>query len=159
MFPNPIIQSDSSIAVRLILECYRSVYFVLESSKAANRESASTDIIALELVGLSSRSSSTVKRAWQDFKPRRFQASTTPTMSAVTIQERGPLTTQSNSAVDSSVPLFPHLAQRASRSPSSKARIRVKNRRKRYLETHPEYFLSPSLELAGLPCTRSWPIM
>lgn len=29
-------------------------------------------------------------------------------------------------------------------------RIRIKNRRKRYLDTHPDYF-SPSLELAGLP--------
>ena len=29
------------------------------------------------------------------------------------------------------------------------ARIRVKNRRKMYLDRHPEYF-SPSLELAGL---------
>ena len=28
-------------------------------------------------------------------------------------------------------------------------RIRIKNRRKRYLDTHPDYF-SPSLELAGL---------
>lgn len=31
------------------------------------------------------------------------------------------------------------------------ARITIKNRRKRYLDTHPEYFSSPSLELAGLP--------
>ena len=29
-------------------------------------------------------------------------------------------------------------------------RIRIKNRRKRYLDLHPEYFLSAELELAGL---------
>ena len=46
------------------------------------------------------------------------------------------------------------LLQRPPRSPSSKARIIIKNRRKRYLDTHPEYFSSQSLELAGLPCTR-----
>ena len=28
-------------------------------------------------------------------------------------------------------------------------RIRVKNRRKRYLDTHPDYFKSADLELAG----------
>lgn len=28
-------------------------------------------------------------------------------------------------------------------------RIRIKNRRKRYLDLHPEYFKSPELELAG----------
>ncbi|KAL9002407.1 MAG: hypothetical protein Q9188_004655 [Gyalolechia gomerana] len=33
-------------------------------------------------------------------------------------------------------------------SPTSLARIRVKNRRKQYLDTHPEYLSSPSLELA-----------
>ena len=41
------------------------------------------------------------------------------------------------------------LARRPSRSPAALARVRVKNRRKRYLDIHPEYFLSPSLELAG----------
>ena len=37
-------------------------------------------------------------------------------------------------------------------SPSSPQnnRITIKNRRKKYLDTHPAYFLSPSLELAGL---------
>lgn len=45
------------------------------------------------------------------------------------------------------------LSERPSRSPSSEARIIIKNRRKRYLDTHPEYFSSPSLELAGLPYT------
>jgi len=35
------------------------------------------------------------------------------------------------------------------RSPAALARIRTKNRRKRYLDLHPEYF-SSSLELAGL---------
>lgn len=30
------------------------------------------------------------------------------------------------------------------------ARIRVKNRRKMYLESHPLYFESPDLELAGI---------
>lgn len=30
------------------------------------------------------------------------------------------------------------------------ATVRIKNRRNRYLDTHPEYF-SPTLELAGLP--------
>ena len=45
------------------------------------------------------------------------------------------------------------LSNRPSRSPSSIARITIKNRRKRYLDTHPEYFSSPSLELAGLPYT------
>lgn len=33
-----------------------------------------------------------------------------------------------------------------------KARIRVKNRRKMYLDSHPSYFKSPDLELAGIPC-------
>jgi hypothetical protein len=31
------------------------------------------------------------------------------------------------------------------------SRIRVKNRRKRYLDLHPEYFCSADLELAGPP--------
>jgi len=29
------------------------------------------------------------------------------------------------------------------------ARLKVKDRRRRYLETHPEYYKQPSLELAG----------
>ncbi|KAL8847134.1 MAG: hypothetical protein Q9221_007799 [Calogaya cf. arnoldii] len=33
-------------------------------------------------------------------------------------------------------------------SPSSLARIKIKNRRKHYLDSHPEYFASPALELA-----------
>ncbi|KAL8730577.1 MAG: hypothetical protein Q9181_004616 [Wetmoreana brouardii] len=33
-------------------------------------------------------------------------------------------------------------------SPSAVARIRIKNRRKHYLDSHPEYFSCPSLELA-----------
>lgn len=37
------------------------------------------------------------------------------------------------------------------RGSGSLDRIRKKNRRKRYLDTHPDYFESPSLELAGLP--------
>jgi len=41
--------------------------------------------------------------------------------------------------------------RRPSRSPDSKARIKIKNRRKHYLDLHPEYFSSSSLELAGLP--------
>ncbi|KAF6225554.1 hypothetical protein HO133_009554 [Letharia lupina] len=45
-----------------------------------------------------------------------------------------------------SLPIHP--SARPSRSPSSKARITIKNRRKRYLDTHPEYFSSPTLELA-----------
>ena len=49
--------------------------------------------------------------------------------------------------------LIHQLPKRPSRSPSSKARITIKNRRKRYLDTHPDYFSSPSLELAGLPHT------
>jgi len=40
--------------------------------------------------------------------------------------------------------------RRHSRSPTSKERIVIKNRRKRYLDTHPDYVASPSLELAGL---------
>ncbi|KAL8703351.1 MAG: hypothetical protein Q9201_003464 [Fulgogasparrea decipioides] len=36
------------------------------------------------------------------------------------------------------------------RSPSSMARIRIKNRRKQYLDSHPEYFSSSTLELSGL---------
>jgi len=36
------------------------------------------------------------------------------------------------------------------KTPEMLQRIRIKNRRKRYLDTHPGYF-SPSLELAGLP--------
>ncbi|CAF9925132.1 hypothetical protein IMSHALPRED_006386 [Imshaugia aleurites] len=40
------------------------------------------------------------------------------------------------------------LLRRPSRSPSSEARITIKNRRKRFLDTHPEYFSSASLELA-----------
>ncbi|KAL9128440.1 MAG: hypothetical protein Q9217_002873 [Psora testacea] len=38
--------------------------------------------------------------------------------------------------------------RRRSISPRSLARILIKNRRKRYLDTHPEYLDSPSLELA-----------
>jgi hypothetical protein len=34
-------------------------------------------------------------------------------------------------------------------------RIRIKNRRKSYLDQHPSYFNSPDLELAGL--TDTWP--
>ena len=49
--------------------------------------------------------------------------------------------------------LSPQLTRPASRSPSSKARVTIKNRRKRYLDTHPEYFSSPSIELAGLGCS------
>lgn len=41
-----------------------------------------------------------------------------------------------------------------SRSPAALDRIRTRNRRKRYLDLHPEYFASPSLELAGLPYTQ-----
>ena len=37
------------------------------------------------------------------------------------------------------------------RSPDSKARILIRNRRKRYIDMHPEYFESSHLELAGLP--------
>ncbi|KAL8753654.1 MAG: hypothetical protein Q9199_004901 [Rusavskia elegans] len=33
-------------------------------------------------------------------------------------------------------------------SPSSLARIKIKNRRKHYLDSHPEYFATPALELA-----------
>ena len=36
------------------------------------------------------------------------------------------------------------------KTPEMLKRIRITNRRKRYLDTHPEYF-SSSLELAGLP--------
>lgn len=42
-----------------------------------------------------------------------------------------------------------HMTRRLSRSPEALVRIRVKNRRKRYLDIHPEYFTSPTLELAG----------
>ena len=45
----------------------------------------------------------------------------------------------------------PELSRPLSRSPAAVARITVKNRRKRYLDTHPDYFDSPSLELTGLP--------
>ena len=41
------------------------------------------------------------------------------------------------------------MAAPRARSPEDLARIRVKNRRKRYLDLHPDYF-SASLELAGL---------
>jgi hypothetical protein len=40
---------------------------------------------------------------------------------------------------------LPDEPQRAAHPPSS---VQVKNRRKRYLDTHPEYF-GPDLELAG----------
>lgn len=40
-------------------------------------------------------------------------------------------------------------AQERSTSPSTMGRIEVRNRRRRYLEEHPEYFSSPSHELAG----------
>ena len=49
------------------------------------------------------------------------------------------------------VPPFIRISRHLSRSPASKARVAIKNRRKRYLDTHLEYFSSPSLELAGLP--------
>lgn len=35
----------------------------------------------------------------------------------------------------------------------SPSRVRTKNRRKRYLDLHPEYFMSANLELAGPPHT------
>ena len=41
------------------------------------------------------------------------------------------------------------------KSPNTMSRVTVRNRRKRYLETHPEYFESPWLELAGLGCVRA----
>jgi len=44
-----------------------------------------------------------------------------------------------------------------SRGPGSIDRIRKKNRRKRYLDIHPEYFESPSLELTGLPLLSGQP--
>ena len=40
-------------------------------------------------------------------------------------------------------------AQERSTSPSTMGRIEIRNRRRRYLEEHPEYFSSPSHELAG----------
>ena len=43
----------------------------------------------------------------------------------------------------------PRIALPRERSPAALARIRTKNRRKRYLDLHPEYF-SSSLELTGL---------
>lgn len=46
---------------------------------------------------------------------------------------------------------LPDMSRPRSRSPASAARIRVKNRRKRYLDTHLAYLASPALELAGLP--------
>lgn len=42
------------------------------------------------------------------------------------------------------------------RSPATVVKITVKNRRKRYLETHPEYFESPFLELTGLHSTENY---
>ena len=45
----------------------------------------------------------------------------------------------------------PQILRPRSRSPASSSRIEIKNRRKRYLDTHTEYLSSPSLELAGLP--------
>ena len=49
-----------------------------------------------------------------------------------------------------SLPTRSHMASPRQRSAETIARIRIKNRRKRYLDLHPEYF-SSSLELAGLP--------
>ena len=43
----------------------------------------------------------------------------------------------------------PNTPERTHSSPQNN-RITIKNRRKKYLDTHPTYFLSPSLELAGL---------
>lgn len=43
----------------------------------------------------------------------------------------------------------PNIPDRPPSSPQNN-RITIKNRRKKYLDTHPAYFLSPSLELAGL---------
>lgn len=55
-----------------------------------------------------------------------------------------------NNNFDGSVPTrAAQMTRRLSRSPGALARIRVKNRRKRYLDIHPEYFTSPALELAG----------
>lgn len=39
--------------------------------------------------------------------------------------------------------------QSAAQSSERAARIRVKNRRKMYLDRHPSYFTAPDLELAG----------
>lgn len=55
------------------------------------------------------------------------------------------------------MPHFPSASQVIDRQESDvarTARIRVKTRRRRYLEQHGEYFDSPSLELAGAAARR-----
>ena len=63
---------------------------------------------------------------------------TVPNASGTELPEKSPLSIHSTIALP------------RSRSPTSVARIRTKNRRKRYLDLHPDYF-SSALELAGLP--------
>jgi len=59
-----------------------------------------------------------------------------------------------NHGGDGTVAATTSIALPRQRSPAAIARIRIKNRRKRFLDLHPEYF-SSSLELTGLRITRS----
>lgn len=59
-----------------------------------------------------------------------------------------PLTLESDDLIHDSEPFSHSIEGPRERSPEAVARIKVKNRRMRYLDTHPEYF-SSSLELAG----------
>lgn len=61
-------------------------------------------------------------------------------------------TSTTYSEPQSQPPTHPHPHPRPrprTRSPTSKTRLQTRNRRKQYLDTHPEYFQSPHLESAG----------
>lgn len=62
-----------------------------------------------------------------------------------------PSDNMSRFSTPSSQAYSPNTSERTHSSPQNN-RITIKNRRKKYLDSHPAYFLSPSLELAGLFC-------
>ena len=67
-------------------------------------------------------------------------------------------TTVGKSRERSSEDSIRQMARPKSKSPAALGRIKIKNRRKRYLDLHPDYFISPLLELAGLPRAQLCPL-
>ena len=54
------------------------------------------------------------------------------------------------------IPLRPNEASKDSKdSPLELSAVRIRNRRRKYLESHPEYLNNPELELSGLFCLSS----
>ena len=71
-------------------------------------------------------------------------------MNSVKMKEPSPASSTTLLGDDVEFEAPEQIAAPRERSPSTAARLRVKNRRKRYLDTHPDYYSSSSLELAGL---------